>query len=383
MELPGTTGAHFDSGEGTLQGLSVGGTKGLWLENGDELKPCWTKPTLEAEQSKGFVIFSLTNGPEHHVSQISDAVVVAKYLKATLVIPDIRGSKPGHMRKFEDMYDVEKFIESLDGVVRVAKEQPAEISLRNLAVVRIPNRITEDHIAVHIEPVFKSAGNIRLATYFPSVNMRKTGQKSNLHSVACLAMYGTLQLQSEVHDVVNSMLRHLRTLSRKAHGKFIAVDLRVDVLEGKGCQESDSADMKSCYGAEEIATFLRKIGFSKDSTIYLTQSRWHSSLDSLKDHFPKIYTKESIMPTDKKSKFLDREAPEFEEAIDFYICSRSDVFVPAISGLFYANVAGKRIASGKTQILVPDEITGTVASAIDYVSQYVSKQNHFAYSCFC
>lgn len=89
------------------------------------------------------------------------------------------------------------------------------------------------------------------------------------------------------------------------------------------------------------------------------------------------------MPEDKKTKFLESEDSEFEKVIDFYICSRSDVFVPAISGLFYANVAGKRIVSGKNQILVPADIQGSSASVTDHFSPYVSKKNHLAYSCFC
>lgn len=88
------------------------------------------------------------------------------------------------------------------------------------------------------------------------------------------------------------------------------------------------------------------------------------------------------MPEDKKAKYLNSETSEFEKAIDFYICSESDVFVPAISGLFYANVAGKRIGSGRTQILVPANVPGST-SAADFISPYVSKKNHLAYSCFC
>lgn len=36
--------------------------------------------------------------PGYHPFQIADAVVVARQLKATLVIPDIRGSEPGDRR---------------------------------------------------------------------------------------------------------------------------------------------------------------------------------------------------------------------------------------------------------------------------------------------
>lgn len=76
---------------------TVEGSKGLWMEDNTDLNPCW--PTLlsgmclmqflnfvciidfglltndfivadEAVSSKGYVTFSLTNGPEYHISQV-------------------------------------------------------------------------------------------------------------------------------------------------------------------------------------------------------------------------------------------------------------------------------------------------------------------------
>ncbi|CAM8996836.1 unnamed protein product [Rhodiola kirilowii] len=361
---------------------SISKYEGAWKEENEELKPCWSKPDLDdVEESKGYVTFSLTNGPEYHVSQIADAVVVARSLGATLVLPDIRGSKLGQRRTFGEIYDVKKFIRSLNGVVRVAKSLPDNV--QKFAAVAVPNRVTEDYIAEHIEPVYRKKGNIKLSIHFHSVNMKKSDTKGNLDSIACLGMFGTLELQPAVQEVVDSMVERLRTLSRKSDGHFVAIDLRVDILESKGCQENEASEAKSCYDAMEIADFLQKTGFDKSTTIYLTQTVWHSSLDPLKEFFPKTYTKEGIMPADKKLKFLNEDSAEFQEAIDFYICSESDVFVPAISGLFYANVAGKRIAAGKTQILVPATIPEKSAQASEFLSHYITKKNHFTYSCFC
>lgn len=361
-------------------------TKGPWKEEEvEELKSCFNRRQLsavEAEEPQGFVVVSLSNGPEYHLSQIANAVVVAKYLGATLVLPDIRSSSPGVIRTFQEMYDIEKFIKSLEGVVKVAKPKTAESFTRGAAVVKVPHRVTEHHVVEHIKPILQEKGSIRLATYFPSINMRKTNEKKDVDSVACLAMYGTLELQPEVHEVIDSMLERLRTLSRKSFGQFIAVDLRVDMLQKKGCQANAGSEKRSCYNAQEVGIFLRNIGFDRDTTIYVTQSRWHSGLDALKKFFPNIYTKESILAEDKKGKFLDPTSTDFEKLLDFYICSQSDVFVPAISGVFYANVAGKRIASGRTQILVPGKVTSS-SSIEDFVSPYVSKKNHLAYSCFC
>lgn len=59
------------------------------------------------------------------------------------------------------------------------------------------------------------------------------------------------------------------------------------------------------------------------------------------------------------------------------------MFVPAISGLFHANVVGKRIGLMKTQILIPGDFAPASATAGKYISRYVSKKNHMAYSCLC
>lgn len=151
---------------------------GLWKGDTDELKPCWVKPSGdEVEQTDGFVTFSLTNGPEYHLSQIADAVIVARYLGASLVIPDIRGSQPGDKRNFEDIYDVDVFMKSMEGVVKVVKDLPSHVTTKKIAAVKVPNRVTEDYIARHVEPIYRSKGNVRLATYFPSINMRKSGKK--------------------------------------------------------------------------------------------------------------------------------------------------------------------------------------------------------------
>lgn len=83
-----------------------------------------------------------------------------------------------------------------------------------------------------------------------------------------------------------------------------------------------------------------------------------------------------LISSDKMAKFSD-----YTDVIDLYICSHSDVFVPAFSRQFYASVVAERIALGKTQILDPSEATSS--NVRDYLSSYVTGKNHWAYSCFC
>uniref|UniRef100_A0A6I9RJC4 O-fucosyltransferase family protein n=1 Tax=Elaeis guineensis var. tenera TaxID=51953 RepID=A0A6I9RJC4_ELAGV len=326
----------------------------------------------------------LSNLYSFFIHQLTDAVVIARYLGATLVLPDIRGSELGQKKNFEDMYDSDKFMRSMDGVIKIVKEVPAEVATEKPAVVRVPNRVSEDFIMANVEPIFRTKNYLRLATFFPSINMKvREKRNDDLDSTACLAMFSSLELKPEIYEVAERMVERLKTISRKSDSHFIAVDLRVDILEKKSCKESRDRGRKSCYSAQEIGDFLRKIGFNGDTTIYLTQTWWHESLNSLKEIFPKTYTKDDIIPADKKGAFLRSQSSELEKALDFHICSHSDVFVPAISGLFYGNVAGKRIASGRTQILVPSQVRASSAPASNFISAYVTKKNHLAYSCYC
>lgn len=349
----------------------------------EEVKPCWTKPSPKNQPSNGFVTFSLTMGPEYHISQITDAVVIARYLGATLVLPDIRGNELGNKRKFQDMYNVDKFVRSLDSVVEVIEDIPDEVSAKKPAVIRVPNRVTESFITGTIQPIFQKNKYLRLAVIFSSISLRpKETNNKDMDTTACLAMFGGLELKHEYSEVARKMLDRLQELSKKSDGKVLAIDLRTDLLEQKSCKTTRGARRKGCYSPDEVLAFLRSVGFSANTTIYLTETSWHKGLDVLKEEFPNTWYKGDIMPAENKAEFLKSSNADLARALDLEICSQSDVFVPAVAGLFYGHVTGKRIASGRTQILVPSQ-SSTSTHASDFISTYISNKNHLAYACYC
>ena len=88
------------------------------------------------------------------------------------------------------------------------------------------------------------------------------------------------------------------------------------------------------------------------------------------------------MPAENKGEFLKSSNVDLARALDLEICSQSDMFIPAVAGLFYGHVTGKRIASGRTQIIVPSQ-SSTSTHASDFTSTYISNKNHLAYTCYC
>ena len=90
---------------------------------------------------------------------------------------------------FEEIYDFEKFIRSLGVVVRVAKDLPAEVSTGELKAVWVLNRASEDYMAAKIEPVFRTKRKLRLATYLPSITMRRAEDSRYSDLLAWLVMF--------------------------------------------------------------------------------------------------------------------------------------------------------------------------------------------------
>ena len=99
-------------------------------------------------------------------------------------------------------------------------------------------------------------------------------------------------------------------------------------------------------------------------------------------HFFLAIPQDDIIPAKNKGEFLKASNSDLARALDLEICSQSDVFIPAIAGLFYGHVTGKRIASGHTQILVPSQ-SSALTQASDFISTYISNKNHLAYKCYC
>lgn len=142
-----------------------------------------------------------------------------------------------------------------------------------------------------VKPIYKAKGIIKIESYFPSGNNTTMGRnKNNLVSLTCKAMFGTLELKSEIEEVAESIAQKLQTWSQESSGKFIAVDLRIDVLK-KECNGKDEKGRKQCFQGHEIGEFLKKIGFGQETVVYVTQTKWSPDLNALRYMFPKTYTK--------------------------------------------------------------------------------------------
>eukprot|EP01018_Ginkgo_biloba_P009605 Gb_05009 [translate_table: standard] len=271
--------------------------KELWGHPGPVLEPCWDKHvTYLKGKTWGFIGVKLSNGPHYHRVQIADAVVVAKYLGATLLLPTIKDGHKEPNGNFEKIYDTSNFILSLQNVVRVVGRLPDDMSSVNPTLISVPYRVTQDYIDEHIRPVFNQKTVIILNSFFPHVNTKaKESENPELEAVRCLVMYKAVRFHPQVLKLGDRILNRMREAGEMADGRFIALDLRVDLLQHKGCNNSTSelnkSKSKKCVTPFQVGQFLKELGFPTDTAIYLTQSRWDARLDPLREIFPNVYTK--------------------------------------------------------------------------------------------
>jgi hypothetical protein len=107
----------------------------------------------------------------------------------------------------------------------------------------------------------------------------------DIESIACLGMFSSLKLKPEYSEVAKQMLARLKESSKESEGVVLTTEER--------CQTNGSIRRKCCYYPHEVLGFLTKVGFSANTTIYLTETRWHKDLNALKEAFPNTYTKAS------------------------------------------------------------------------------------------
>ncbi|KAL4203031.1 hypothetical protein AMTRI_Chr02g224180 [Amborella trichopoda] len=357
----------------------------LWRHPEPVLQPCWDKHLAMLKTKPwGFLGVRLSKGPHYHRIQVAEAVVIAKYVSATLLLPTIKDGDKEPNGQFDNIYHPTAFIMGLQNVLRVVGRLPEDMSSVTPTVINVPYGATPKYIEENIRPIFRQKALVIIDNFFYSNKLEEA--QPELEALKCLVMYKALKFHPNLIRLGNHIIDRMREAGEVADGRFICLDLRVEYLLRNGCNfsmnEGDILDNKKCVNVSYIGGFLERIGFPEDTAIYLTQSRWDMRLNPLGNTFLNIHTKEYSMPFNEEKQILYSGNTQFERALDFYICSRSDVFVPASSGMFYTHVAGERILLGNTHILVPFRRCSSLTKDCP-MSRYVTRREHFVYKCAC
>ncbi|XP_021319906.1 uncharacterized protein At1g04910 isoform X2 [Sorghum bicolor] len=309
--------------------------------------------------------------------QIIDAVVAARILNATLVVPKLdQASFWKDSSNFSDIFDANWFISSLSKDVKIVKELPhIGGKLRAPHRMRVPRKCTERCYLNRVLPALLKKHVIRLTKFdYRLANRLQT----DLQKLRCRVNYHALRFTAPIQEMGEKLIQRMRERSEY----FIALHLRFepDMLAFSGCYYGGGEKERRELGAirkrwkglhpnpekgrrqgrcpltpEEVGLMLRALGYRKDVHIYVASGEIYGgarTLAPLKALFPNLHTKETISSKEELapfSKYSSRMA-----ALDFIVCDESDAFVANNNGNMAKILAGRRRYFGHKRTIRPN-----------------------------
>ncbi|CAM8938282.1 hypothetical protein QQ045_013989 [Rhodiola kirilowii] len=362
---------------------------GIW-------KPCVKKSSQGLAESNGYIYIEANGGLNQQRTSICNAVAVAGYLNATLLIPNFHfHSIWRDPSKFSDIYDEEFFIEALKHDVRVVDQIPSYLmerfdhNMTNVYNFKIKAWSSIQYYKDHVLPKLLEEKVIRIS---PFANRLSFDAPPAVQRLRCLANYETLRFSNPILTLGENLVARMKALSANNSGKYISVHLRFEedmvafsccVYDG-GEQEKQDMDIAREKGWKgkftkrgrvirpgairingkcpltplEVGLMLRGMGFDKSTSIYLASGKIYNAeqnMAPLFEMFPLLQTKEMLASAEELDPY--RNYSSRMAAIDYTVCLHSEVFVTTQGGNFPHFLMGHRryLYGGHSQTIRPDK----------------------------
>ncbi|KAJ6771863.1 PROTEIN ESMERALDA 1 [Salix koriyanagi] len=361
-----------------------------------EWRQCIKKSSEGLPESNGYIYVEANGGLNQQRTSICNAVAVAGFLNATLLLPNFHyHSIWRDPSKFEDIYDVDYFIRTLENIVRVVDKIPEYLmerydnNMTNVQNFRVKAWAPVQYYRDVVLPRLLEERVIRIS---PFANRLSFDVPPVVQRLRCLANYEALRFSNPILTMGETLVARMKERSASHGGKYVSVHLRFeeDMVAFSCCVfdggEQEAKDMKEARergwkgkftkpgrtirpGAIrlngkcpltplEVGLMLRGMGFDKNTYIYLASGKIYNSekyMAPLLEMFPNLLTKDMLA--------LDNELDPFKNyssrmaAIDYTVCLHSEVFVTTQGGNFPHFLMGHRrfLYGGHSKTIRPDK----------------------------
>ncbi|KAH7516145.1 hypothetical protein FEM48_Zijuj10G0104100 [Ziziphus jujuba var. spinosa] len=345
--------------------------------------------------SNGYLIVSPNGGLNQMRAGICDMVAIAIYLNLTFVVPELDNTSFWRdNRQFGDIFDVDFFITSLRGQVRILKELPPMQKRRLEKMRQIVSfaPISWSDISFYyyqMLPLIKRYGLLHFTR--TDTRLANNGLPLELQLLRCQVNYKALRFTSQIEELGKKIVRLLRK-----NGPFLVLHLRyeMDMLAFTGCTEGcdnreieELTNMRYAYTwwkekeidsekrrkdggcpltPEETAYALRALGIDPTKQIYIAAGDIYGGekrMASLRLAFPRMVKKETLLKPSDLEPFKNHSNQM--AALDYMVALEGDIFVPTFGGNMAKVVEGHRRHLGyKTTILLDRSIV------VNLIDQY-------------
>ncbi|PHT92752.1 hypothetical protein T459_00634 [Capsicum annuum] len=329
--------------------------------------------------SNGYLLIATSGGLNQQRTGITDAVVVARILNATLVVPELdHHSFWKDDSDFSDIFDVGWFISYLARDVTIVKRVPEKVMTsmeKPPYTMRVPRKSEPEYYLEQVLPILLRRWVLQLTKF----DYRLSSElDEELQKLRCRVNYHALRFTKPIRNLGQKLVLRMRKMEKR----FIAVHLRFepDMLAFSGCYYGGgdkeryelgeirkrwdtlpelSPDEERTRGKcpltpHEVGLMLRALGFKNDTYLYVASGEIYGgekTLQPLRALFPNFYTKE-MLAGEELQPFLPYSSRL--AAIDYIVCDESDVFVTNNNGNMAKILAGRRRYMGHKRTIRPN-----------------------------
>ncbi|XP_062182536.1 O-fucosyltransferase 1-like [Phragmites australis] len=341
----------------------------------------WPPPPIESE-SNGYLRVRCNGGLNQQRSAICNAVVAARIMNATLVLPELDTNSFWRDESgFLGIYDVPHFIKTLKYDVRIVMGIP-EITTNGKTKKLKAHQIRPPRDApvtwyttVALEKM-KKYGAIYLTPF--SHRLAEDVDDPELQRLRCRVNYHALRFKPHIMKTSSEIVNKLRS-----EGHFMSIHLRfeMDMLAFSGCidiftpqeqkilmkyRKEHFAEKKLVYRErriigkcpltpEEVGLILHAMGFDNTTRIYLASGELFGGkrfMKPFKAMFPRLENHSTVGP----GKLEENTRGLVGSAVDYMVCLLSDIFIPTYDGPsnFANNLMGHRLYYGFRTTITPN-----------------------------
>ncbi|KAL1111059.1 hypothetical protein V6Z11_D02G031400 [Gossypium hirsutum] len=367
----------------------------IWLINVEELwesaksggwrpssapRSDWPPPPKE---TNGYLRVRCNGGLNQQRSAICNAVLAARIMNATLVLPELDANSFWHDDSgFQGIYDVEHFIQTLKYDVRIVESIPeihknGKTKKIKAHQIRPPRDAPISWYTTVALKKMKEHGAIYLTPF--SHRLAEEIDNAEYQRLRCRVNYHALRFKPNIMRLSESIVDKLR-----ARGHFMSIHLRfeMDMLAFAGCfdifspeeqsvlkkyRKDNFADKRLVYNErraigkcpltpEEVGLVLRAVGFDNSTWIYLAAGELFGGerfMKPFRDLFPRLENHSSV---DSSEELVANTRGLLGSAVDYMVCLLSDIFMPTYDGPsnFANNLLGHRLYYGFRTTIRPD-----------------------------
>ncbi|GLT71716.1 hypothetical protein SLA2020_437140 [Shorea laevis] len=331
-----------------------------------EWRPCkwWFQGHLTPlpAESNGYIRVDCYGGLNQMRRDFCDGVGIARLLNATLVLPKFEvAAYWNESSGFADVFDVNYFIQQMNGFVKVVRELPPEILSKEPFPVDCSKRKGQFD---YVESILPSLLEHRYISFTPAMSQRRDRYPQYAKAALCQACYSALHLTKTLQKKAIQLLEAIPKPFLSLHLRF-----EPDMVAYSQCHYSGLSpiSMKSIEAARgdrrpwtgeaariwrkrgkcpltsnETALIFQALSIPADTNIYLSAGDGLMEIEGFTSVYKNVYTKSALLTgEDFESMHGNTKA-----ALDYYVSINSDSYVATYFGNMDKMVAAMRAFRG-------------------------------------